>query len=1215
MDEINAQIEKDTEEILQVTLDRILSVEDTESDPPSAMSITDQELINFVIKTAARNEEGRLILPALWNEEVQHLLPNNYFISLNILKSILKKYIKTPEKLLQYDEVIKKQIRAGVVEEISDLKSLINNKKVSFIPHNAVFRQQHESTKCRIVYLSNTCDRREQGSLSHNQISLPGPTLNSQIHIALTLLRFNKYLLIFDLEKAFLQLCLRPEDTQKLHFLWYRDVPLGDMEVVAYRFTRVTFGLRFSPFLLMISLYLILLHNDKFSDQKSEKSDNHLRHMLYNLAYMDNLAFSSSVQDEITKVVPKIKAIFAEYKFNLQQFAVNVPSLQTALDTEYNVASENSTKLFGLMWNKSQDTIRVSNLYLNTEACTFRQVLQTIHANFDPLGLELPVLNRAKLFLHQLQMDTSLTWDIKLSPARLKEWTNIAKQLNNSIPTSIPRFMGNYTDLYDLYAFVDASSTMYGAVLYLFNIRTSSLHIMQAKNHLVKRERLNKSIPELELLALSFGVELLHKTRAELSECHIPVPIENMHLYSDSTIALQWLSGKSQLFTKVEKKGCLINNHLDKIVKSCANCPITFHHIAGEVNPADYVTRPFSRNLLVKGNFYTGPNLSNMMDSQGLTFTVPFPYAKKSLPTYLHTCTARTECGDALTIISKFSSFRMSCIVLHRMRQWIYEAKCKIKKKNSLLFPNFNQSGIPRYRESCCILIKLAQQQSFPDIFEYFRNALAHKPSLCTKLNLFSDRDGLIRVSGKLRKLKAEYSEKCPLLLEKNSPIAKAVIWDTHERLKHGGVYKVLSIVRKEFWIPSVYVLIKKVLKQCVFCNKLNGRTIKLNENDYRDFRVNPSQVPYRDLALDHMGPFTVRLGEKPSKIYILIITCLWSRAVNLIISFNLNNRSFLQALQTHVCEFGVPQFILSDNGSPIVSSIPTIQRFLSDSFTQNYLIEHNIKPLSFAPYPAGASFLGGLVESLVKQVKRVLYSSVGKNVLDFEQFAFLVKECNMLVNKRPIGFKPSLRNPNINTTDSGLLTPEILVKGYEIPSLVIAPHLHHDEVLPAEDSFWGRHGDLDTDSLFLSLEKLRNVKAKLRDLYFNEFVANLKDLSSKDPNKYKNRSQKSIKIGDLVAIKEKLIKPYFYPVGLITKIELNDMDEITAVSVRKSNRETIRRHISDIIFLQDGEVDSPSQEKELIPIVNNNLSERPHRKAAETCKYKLKSFYNQGYE
>ena len=75
-------------------------------------------------------------------------------------------------------------------------------------------------------------------------------------------------------------------------------------------------------------------------------------------------------------------------------------------------------------------------------------------------------------------------------------------------------------------------------------------------------------------------------------------------MFTASTIALKWLSSKTTNFLKVEKKGAIINKALDRIVNVTNACPMSFHHVDGNKNQADCVTRSISINLLAKSNFF-----------------------------------------------------------------------------------------------------------------------------------------------------------------------------------------------------------------------------------------------------------------------------------------------------------------------------------------------------------------------------------------------------------------------------------------------------------------------------------------------------------------------------------------------------------------------------------------------------------------------------------
>ena len=77
-----------------------------------------------------------------------------------------------------------------------------------------VFWLNRQTTKCRIVFLSNLAEQSHDGSFtaSHNQAMLPGPSLNQKLASALIHLRFGNYLLIFDIVKAFNQISLNDMD-------------------------------------------------------------------------------------------------------------------------------------------------------------------------------------------------------------------------------------------------------------------------------------------------------------------------------------------------------------------------------------------------------------------------------------------------------------------------------------------------------------------------------------------------------------------------------------------------------------------------------------------------------------------------------------------------------------------------------------------------------------------------------------------------------------------------------------------------------------------------------------------------------------------------------------------------------------------------------------------------------------------------------------------
>ena len=64
-----------------------------------------------------------------------------------------------------------------------------------------------------------------------------------------------------------------------------------------------------------------------------------------------------------------------------------------------------------------------------------------------------------------------------------------------------------------------------------------------------------------------------------------------------------------------------------------------------------------------------------------------------------------------------------------------------------------------------------------------------------------------------------------PVFLAKDNPLTELLILHYHKQTSHGGVYSVLNILLKSFWIPNVFVLVKRLLKECLVCKGLNFST------------------------------------------------------------------------------------------------------------------------------------------------------------------------------------------------------------------------------------------------------------------------------------------------------------------------------------------------------------------------------------------------------
>ena len=155
-----------------------------------------EQLVKSCLDHTTRNSEGRLVMPLLWNSKVSQLLGKNFNLFMIILKSNLKKLQKNPTRLKLMDEAIKEE-RNNIIEIIENLDQFLQeHPEASFLPHMGVFKLNRETTKCRVVFLSNLCEKgpAKVQTISHNQAIHAGPCLNQKLSSVLLHLRFDKHL-------------------------------------------------------------------------------------------------------------------------------------------------------------------------------------------------------------------------------------------------------------------------------------------------------------------------------------------------------------------------------------------------------------------------------------------------------------------------------------------------------------------------------------------------------------------------------------------------------------------------------------------------------------------------------------------------------------------------------------------------------------------------------------------------------------------------------------------------------------------------------------------------------------------------------------------------------------------------------------------------------------------------------------------------------------
>ena len=129
------------------------------------------------------------------------------------LKSLLCKLQGNPEVMLEYGNIIKEQIRAGIVEAVEpevvqELSKAGGNHSFHYLPHHGVVRHSSQTTKLRIVYDGSARGLGDHYSL--NNCLETGPNCIPKLFNILVQFRWHKIAVAANIEKVFLMVGADP---------------------------------------------------------------------------------------------------------------------------------------------------------------------------------------------------------------------------------------------------------------------------------------------------------------------------------------------------------------------------------------------------------------------------------------------------------------------------------------------------------------------------------------------------------------------------------------------------------------------------------------------------------------------------------------------------------------------------------------------------------------------------------------------------------------------------------------------------------------------------------------------------------------------------------------------------------------------------------------------------------------------------------------------
>lgn len=274
----------------------------------------------------------------------------------------------------------------------------------------------------------------------------------------------------------------------------------------------------------------------------------------------------------------------------------------------------------------------------------------------------------------------------------------------------------------------------------------------------------------------------------------------------------------------------------------------------------------------------------------------------------------------------------------------------------------------------------------------------------------YLDKEGLIRVGGRLQKASLSSSSTHPIILNIKSRIVTLMIEQTHRALLHAGPSTVMATLAYTYHLPRLKRTLKKMSRACVTCQRAYARTSNQFMGELPASRLHPAR-PFSIIGLDFAGPFTIKRGKprRPDhlKTYVCIFICFVTKAVHLEVVADLTSQAFLDSLSKFVARRGCPSEISSDNGTNFVGAWAELRRITqvlrTEETRQQIDYWTSRKDITWKFSPARSPHFGGLWEAAVGAMKRILRKSVGEVILTYEELISVVTEAEAILNSRPL--------------------------------------------------------------------------------------------------------------------------------------------------------------------------------------------------------------------
>ena len=1086
-------------------------------------------------------ERKRYQVPLLFKSQPR--ICNNYNQAMARLQSLLKSLRQQDEVAQEYQKSIQELIDNDIIEEVIDDKARQEGRDdVYWLPHRCVWRPEHPSTRCRIVFDGSS---KMSNGLSLNEQLHAGPPM--QRKISEMQLKFRTHDLCFqcDISKMFLRVTMDPQDRDYMRFLW--QAPWSTEAPKMYRFKTVVFGFTSSPFLAQ---FVLQHHARKVSNTTEDPELKEAAQRLLEDTYVDDVIGGCESPEKAYRQYEAIQQILAGANFkakkwtsNSKEFLKMIPEEDRAKGTTVQLQAEHnlivcdeisSTTSLGVHWNPNQDVYFYEHLCeLQVKQPYTKKSVASVLAKtgYDPIGHVSPLTMEVRRLLKEA-WTRGLLWTEVLPCDLMTRFSNWLRSLQGLKGLSFPRHIPTGPNV-EYYSFGDSSEYGYGACVYQRFPTTQGWHsrLVMARSRITPMSDL--TIPKLEMKAATLAADIANTVREVLT-----LDSNRITCWTDSQVVLAWL----------KRNPANLIPYLCNRARYIHEKGFPFYYVNTKDNPADLTSRGVKPEELkgsmwqegpaflrsktgrpdyehVQPEHWTSTELAQGLRSQcvvhheqilqpeGLVLGPPFGIQKKTKGQRL-----KYVKGEQPNIRKYYSSLSTTTKVLSCVLKAVGKFKGKLSTQPPPPNSNFDQTALQ-------LLAQWEQKEGLSKELELLKNnkGLPVRSPLQKLRPIYDPQTDLLRVGGRLSHVPLPENEKHPILLPKKSRLAELLIREAHVSNGHASNDWTLAHVRQGYWPIHGRIATKQVTSKCIACRKEVAKPAEQIMADIPEQRADQTTA-FSSTGLDYAGPLYVRTVPKATtvrKAWVCLFTCLTTRAVHLELVLDNETPEFLLAFKRFTSTRGMPKYMYSDNAGTFTRADKELQEVLAKA-NEQISQETDKFHLKWDYITPVTPHLGGIYERMIKSVKQPIRKILGTKTLTIMEMTTLLKAIEGILNDRPI---TQLREDSYE-----YLTPSQLMLGKRIKPL---PQNFHDTQLPQKATIkekWRQRGQVTRD-FWRAWTKLYLPQLQIRGKWRNE-----------KPN---------LKVGQLVILQTEMKKRYFWPLAIVQNIRLGRDGKVRTVQLR----------------------------------------------------------------